>query len=213
MTLGRLAYSILYRGALHTNFTMDVLVTTKNGGITGDINHSRQFVSDFWSACANILNLKLKRYLCTPLKCTGRMPPIALNYDKMTEKKRSGQMTSIATIFPFIEVESDNLVSTFFCRKSGCPGSYWIRTGQKCRVNDREGGSYYKYVSPNSVRWNWRSVFQTWGPWTFNRNFRFKKVFLHLGSCSQCDAPKGMFEGQRLVLVIARKISLHISPN
>ena len=47
MTLGRLAYSILYRGALHTNFTMDVLVTTKNGGITGDINHSRQFVSDF----------------------------------------------------------------------------------------------------------------------------------------------------------------------
>ena len=65
LTLGRLAYSVLYRGRPYSDFTMNVLLAAKNGAVTGDINHSKRFVSEFRSTCA-------------------ATPPIALSCDRET---------------------------------------------------------------------------------------------------------------------------------
>ena len=43
-TLGRIAYSNLYRGHAYSDFTTDVLIAAKNGACVGDINHSESFV-------------------------------------------------------------------------------------------------------------------------------------------------------------------------
>ena len=52
-TLGRLAYAIIYRGRPHSDFTMDVLLASKNGGaVTSDFNHSPKFVLHFLTVCA-----------------------------------------------------------------------------------------------------------------------------------------------------------------
>ena len=87
-TLGRLTYAIIYRGRPHSDFTMDMLLASKNGAVTGDINHSPKFVLHFLTACAAVLQRELTYYLSTPLDCTGRRPPIALSCDKITQKRR-----------------------------------------------------------------------------------------------------------------------------
>ena len=111
-SLGRIAYAILYRARPLSDFTMDVLLNAKNGACVGDINHSKYFVNEFRSHCANILMQKLKRHLMIPLNCTGRCPPIVVSCDKMTEKRRSGQMTAIATLFS--DAKADEMNQTFF---------------------------------------------------------------------------------------------------
>ena len=74
LTLGRLAYSVLYRGRPYSDFTVNVLVAAKNEAVTGDINHIKRFVSEFRYTCAATPQRKRKQYLSTPLECTGRWP-------------------------------------------------------------------------------------------------------------------------------------------
>ena len=112
LSLGRIAYGILYRARPLSDFTTDVLLSAKNGACVGDINHSKHFVAEFRSHCASILLTKIKRHLHVPLNCTGRRPPFVFSCDKMTEKRRSGQMTAIATIIP--EAKAAELVQTYF---------------------------------------------------------------------------------------------------
>ena len=111
LALGLLAYAILHRGRPLSDFTMDVLLSAKNGAFVGDINHSKRFIMDFRSHCSCIITTKIKRHLSMPLECTGRRPPFVFSCDKMTEKRRSGQMTAIATIFS--EAKADEMVQTF----------------------------------------------------------------------------------------------------
>ena len=93
---------------------MNVLSAAKNGAVTEDINGSKRFVSEFRSTCAATPQRKVKQYLSTPLECTGRRPPIAFSCDKITEKRRNGQMTAIATIFPDSKGSPDELMETIF---------------------------------------------------------------------------------------------------
>ena len=93
---------------------MNVLLAAKNGAVTWDINHNKIFVSEFSTACATTLQQKLKQYLATSLECTGRRPPIALSCDKMTEKRRSGQIIAIATVFANPLCFPDELMQKFF---------------------------------------------------------------------------------------------------
>ena len=114
LIVGRHAYSILYRGRPCSDFTMNILLAAKGGAVTGDLNHSKRFVDNFRTSCSSILQRKLKQYLSTPLLCTGRRPPVALSCDKMTDKRRCGQMTAIATIFPNSKVSPDEMIQRFF---------------------------------------------------------------------------------------------------
>ena len=114
LTVGSHAYSILYRGPPYSDFTMDILLAAKGGAVTRDLNHSKRFVDNFRNSCSSILQRKLKQYLSSPLLCTGRRPPVAFSCDKMTEKRRSGQMTAIATIFSNSKVSPDEMIQTFF---------------------------------------------------------------------------------------------------
>ena len=52
LSLGRLAYAMLFRGRPLFHFTMDVLVSAKNGATVGDIIHSKYFIKEFSSQCA-----------------------------------------------------------------------------------------------------------------------------------------------------------------
>ena len=62
LTVGRNAYSMLYRGHPYSDFTMDILLAAKGGAVTGDLNHSERFVDNFRSSCSSILQRKLKQY-------------------------------------------------------------------------------------------------------------------------------------------------------
>ena len=110
LTVSRHAYSILYRGRPYSAARRISMVKSKGGAVTGDLNHRKRFVDNFRSSCSSILQRKLKQYLSTPLLCTGRRPPVAFSCDKMTEKRRSGQMTAIATIFPNSKVSPDKTI-------------------------------------------------------------------------------------------------------
>jgi hypothetical protein len=113
MALGRIVYGLLYRGLPYSNFPMEVLIAAKNGATVGDINHSSAFVPAFGKACAEVLVLKKKKFMLTPLKATGRLPPAAFGCDKMTEKRRTGQMVAYATVNPYAS-DASQIVETNF---------------------------------------------------------------------------------------------------
>ena len=46
------------------------------------------------------------------MMCSGRRPPVAISVDKMTQKRRTGQITALATLIP--EAPPSEMVQTFF---------------------------------------------------------------------------------------------------
>ena len=54
----------------------------------GNINHSKQFTSDFLTSVAFVVRKKINSFLSTPMKQTGFKPPIKIIADKDTTKHR-----------------------------------------------------------------------------------------------------------------------------
>ena len=84
----------------------------KNGANVGDLNHSKIFANEFRKNCAEVLHSQLRQKLDTPLPSTNQRPPVAISVDKMTQKKRLGQITAIGTLVP--EAPPDEMVQTYF---------------------------------------------------------------------------------------------------
>jgi hypothetical protein len=76
------------------------LILSKSGAVVGDLNHSRKFPAAFRLAVAKIVYSKMKKFLQTPLKQTGHLPPCGVSADKGTYKHRSRQFLSCVTIMP-----------------------------------------------------------------------------------------------------------------
>ena len=112
MTLGRMVYSDIKRGRPLSDYTENVFIASKNGAKVGDLNHSSYFPDLFRENCAAVLDLRLKTKLQTALICSGQKPPVGIMIDKMTQKKRTGQITAIQTLIP--EAGPDNMVQVFF---------------------------------------------------------------------------------------------------
>ncbi len=61
----------------------------------GSINHSTAFVSSFVMDMYTVLATKIKHFLTTPDIATGRLPVYAINADKVTELRRTGQVVGM----------------------------------------------------------------------------------------------------------------------
>jgi hypothetical protein len=63
-------------------------------------------------------NFSFQERITTPvfLESTGRPPPVVFSCDKMTEKRRSGQMLAVGSLFPHASAE--DMVKTFFAKNS-----------------------------------------------------------------------------------------------
>lgn len=143
MTCGRIAYSNAYRGIASSNFTGDILLAAKNGANVGEINHGKNFPREFTKNCAEVLTAKLKFRLDTPLQATMTRPPVALSVDKMTQKKRSGQISAIGTLVP--EAPPDQMVQTFFL------GNPIVRNHSGLGLAESAVSELKKVLNPNSI--------------------------------------------------------------
>ena len=110
------------------------------------IHHTHVFIPQFLTACAGVLRRKLTRYLSTPLDFTGgKVPPIALSCNKMAEKRRSGQITAIAILYPGKELSPDEVVQTFFI------GNPVVRTHTGNGVAQSASSELMKIVKKESI--------------------------------------------------------------
>ena len=57
----------------------------------GNLNHSRKFPSELRQTFANVMDIKLK-YLSSELHATYNLPPLGIVGDKLTTRRRTGQM-------------------------------------------------------------------------------------------------------------------------
>lgn len=100
MNLGRLCMKNFILGRPYSDYEYDVLVSKMNGISVGELNHSRKFPAAFRSSVCEVVHMRGKRYLQTPLKQTGFLPPVCLSADKGTFKHRSRQFLSCLTVMP-----------------------------------------------------------------------------------------------------------------
>ena len=82
MNLGRLCMKNYLLGRPYTDYENDVLVTKKAGGQVGELNHSRMFPASFRPYVAKAVHNRVRKYLRTPLKQTGHLPPVCISADK-----------------------------------------------------------------------------------------------------------------------------------
>ena len=86
LNLGRAAAKNYIKGRPYTDYESDILIMKKAGGIVGEINHSRKFPAMFRKSYCRVVNGRVRRFVQTPLKQTGHLPPVAVSADKGTYK-------------------------------------------------------------------------------------------------------------------------------
>ena len=143
MNLGRLVYADLKRGRPISDYTENVMIASKNGSKVGDLNHSNYFPELFRENCAAVLDNRLKIKLQTPLACSGHKPPVGVMIDKMTQKKRTGQITAIQTLIP--EAGPQDMVQVFFV------GNPVVRDHTGKGVAKAAGDEVKKFCDPNQI--------------------------------------------------------------
>ena len=108
LNLGQAAIKNYKHGRPYTDYENDVFLMKKSGGVVGELNHSRKFPSAFRKSVCRVVNGRVRKFLKTPLKQTGQLPPVAISADKGTYKGTPRQFCGITTINPggdeFLEV-------------------------------------------------------------------------------------------------------------
>ena len=88
------------KGRPYADYETDVLLLAKSGAIVGEINHSRKFSAAFRPSVAKVVHSKVEKFLKTPLRQTGHLPPCGVSADKGTYKHRSRQFCSCIVVMP-----------------------------------------------------------------------------------------------------------------
>ena len=94
----RMAYYLLKAGRPDTDFTTLIYLHSVNGCDVGDINHSFNFVPQFLKHVAQVIEDRLKRFLCTRTVQTGFKPPVKIVADKATWQHQTRQIIGIVTV-------------------------------------------------------------------------------------------------------------------
>eukprot|EP00918_Siedleckia_nematoides_P087346 GHVU01192160.1.p1 GENE.GHVU01192160.1~~GHVU01192160.1.p1 ORF type:complete len:694 (-),score=76.10 GHVU01192160.1:1255-3336(-) len=90
---GRLVYSIIKEGAAYSSYESRLLLFHCCGVRIGTLNHSRKFCAAFARALKAELQEMIAAWLDTPCDAIGgRKPSVALNADKATNGRRTGQI-------------------------------------------------------------------------------------------------------------------------
>ena len=94
ITVDAQAYRLLKYGRPFADFEADLLllpVAHANAKI-GNLNHSRKFPSELRPVFAKVIEDRLMEYLAQPLDATSNLLPLGIVADKLTTRRRTGQM-------------------------------------------------------------------------------------------------------------------------
>ena len=92
LIVGTQAYKLLKQCRPYSDFETDMMLLANARVNVGNINHSRKFPSALRPTFAEVMDIRLKNYLSTPLAATSTEPPIGIVADKLTTRRRTGQM-------------------------------------------------------------------------------------------------------------------------
>ena len=110
MRIARLCYAGYQRGSSKRNFEQDIFILVLNGVDLGNINHSKEFYSEYMPYVSNEISGQVKRFFKSRLEQTGFRPPLNLQADEGTNCHRTRQFTSVVTIVP----DSPSLLSVIY---------------------------------------------------------------------------------------------------
>lgn len=100
MTLGKQVYRILKYARPFSDYEIDVKLLSDAKVKVGNLNHSRKFASELRPAFAEVVDSRIKQYFQTPLDATSHIPPIGIAADKLTTRRRTGQMYAAILFTP-----------------------------------------------------------------------------------------------------------------
>jgi hypothetical protein len=98
MAWARQAYCSLREGDSYLSFERRLLVPQRSGVDIGNKLHSRMQLPRFFDACHKLVKQQLTRYLTTRDKATGKRPVAALNADKVTCLRKTGQLCGLLSM-------------------------------------------------------------------------------------------------------------------
>lgn len=107
VTLGKQSYRLLKYCRPFSDYETDLKLLSDAKVNIGNINHSRKFPSEMRPSFADAVDNRIKEYLSTPLEATRARPPVGIVADKLTTRRRTGQMYACLLFTPGME----NLVS------------------------------------------------------------------------------------------------------
>lgn len=84
MRIARICYAGYQSGMSSRGYEKEILKAKLNGLDIGDINHSKEFYSNFRHFVANEVTHCLSSYFTSPLQQTGFLPPVNVQADKRT---------------------------------------------------------------------------------------------------------------------------------
>ncbi|PIK56945.1 hypothetical protein BSL78_06146 [Apostichopus japonicus] len=107
ITLGKQAYRLHKYCRPYADFEVDLLLLSDAKVNVGNINHSWKFASELRPAFAEAVDSRVKDYIQRPLEATLNLPPVGIVTDKITTKRRTGQMFAGVLFTPAM----DNLLT------------------------------------------------------------------------------------------------------
>ncbi len=87
----------------YADFEVDLLLLSDANVKVGNINHSSKFASQLRPAFAEAVDSRVKDYIQRPLEATLTLPPIGIVADKLTTRRRTGQMFAAVLFTPGME--------------------------------------------------------------------------------------------------------------
>ena len=100
VTLGKQAYCLLKYGRPFADYEVDMMLLSSAGVSIGNINHSRKFPSEMRKSFAEAVNFRIVTYLQTRLEATLTLPPAGIIADKVTTRRRTGQLYGAIVFTP-----------------------------------------------------------------------------------------------------------------
>ena len=110
MNIFRIRYQGIKQGKSRTNFEEDILTARLNKVDVGDQNHSRKFAKKLDDGIYSAMKAMLKDNLNNKLDATEEKRPAGLIMDKMTPRRRTGQIHGIVIPIPENPLTQDLLV-------------------------------------------------------------------------------------------------------
>ena len=92
LAVGKQAYRLLRYERPFADFEVDLLLLADANAKIGDLKHSRKFPSELRPVFAKVIEDRLMEYLAQPLDATSNLPPLGIVADKLTTRRRTGQM-------------------------------------------------------------------------------------------------------------------------
>ena len=100
ITVGKQVYRLLKYGRPYADFEVDMLLLSDARVDVGNLNHSHKFPAALRPAFAEAVDQRVKAYMKQPLQATLCIPPVGIVADKVTTKRRTGQLFGAVLFTP-----------------------------------------------------------------------------------------------------------------